>query len=75
MSIEDLIQSYSAIYATLDGLTVSGISNCKAIGNCATHVEKQLATLREILRAENEAMESSAANEAAAEPGAGEESA
>lgn len=70
MGTEELIQSYSAILGTLNGLTVSGVQNCRAVGRCADHIESQLAVLTEILQAENEAAErirEKAATEVAAE--------
>lgn len=57
MKTEELIQSYSAILGTLNGLTVSGVENCKAISGCAAHIESQLAVLSGILQAENKAAE------------------
>ncbi len=77
MDIEDLIQSYSAIYGSLDSLTVSGVKNCKVISGCAAHIESQLAVLDGIRQAEKEAAAQiqmkAAAEPPAEEPGAGEE--
>lgn len=48
MKTEELIVSYQAIYNTLDGLTVSGVENCAAIGGCGKHVLGQLQKLKDM---------------------------
>lgn len=77
MEIEELIQSYSAIYGMLDKLTISGVNNCNVIAGCAAHIQLQLSKLNNILRAEKEDAAQIQANAAAEppaeEPGAGEE--
>lgn len=75
MKTAELIQSYQAIYNTLDGLTISGIDNFSAISGCATHIRMQLKRLQAQLQAEQEAEEAVKKQVAAAQANAGEVSA
>ena len=75
MKTAELIQSYQAIYNTLDGLTVRGIENCNAVSYCATHIQKQKQLLQEQLQAEQAAEEAAKQQIAAAQANAREENA
>lgn len=75
MKTAELIQSYQAIYNTLDGLNVSGIDNCAALAGCASHIRTQIQRLQEQLQAEQAAEEAVKQQVAAAKAQAREESA
>lgn len=73
MKTAELIQSYQAIYNTLDGLTVSGMDNCAALAGCASHIRTQIQRLQEHLQAEQTAEEAVKQQIAAARANAGED--